>query len=149
MLNLHSSSAVCFTHHGWSGFPCLFAIFIFFKGRWFTLWAIVGRLLLSLVLFWPYSLSFHSLFYTISLILAPSTLSLHIFLDRFTMQASGEEESRLDAPFARQLRGRIRVRAGELEIGGYIWCCRMCSRGDGKKLQFCLQGMEAGYQCGV
>jgi len=42
------------------------------------------------------------------------------------MQASGEEESRLDAPLARQLRGRIRVRAGELEIGGYIWCSRMC-----------------------
>lgn len=32
---------------------------------------------------------------------------LHIFLDRFTIKENREEESRLDAPFARQLRGRM------------------------------------------
>lgn len=130
-LNLLSSSAVCFAHHGWSGFPCLFAIFIFFKGRWFTLWAIVIRSSSSLPRSLSASLSVFSLsfLYHLSLLFLSSLHlppSPHIFLDRFTMQASGEEESRLDAPFARQLRGRIRVRAGELEIGGYIWCGRMC-----------------------
>lgn len=82
---------LCVSHISWSGFSCIFAIFIFFKGRWFTLWAIVIR---SSSLFSPsllpsLSLFFLFHFYTIyrSYFSHSRTFhTLHIFLDRFTLQ---------------------------------------------------------------
>lgn len=65
---------------------------------------------LSLSLFYPLSVFFSLTGSLFAPLHAPAGLSRHIFLDRFTIKANSKEESRLDAPFARQLRGRMCVR---------------------------------------
>lgn len=65
---------------------------------------------LALSLFYPLSVFFSVTSSLFPLLHAPAALSCHIFLDRFTIKANSKEESRLDAPFARQLRGRMCVR---------------------------------------
>lgn len=65
---------------------------------------------LSLSLFDPLSVFFLVTISLFALLHGPTALSCHIFLDRFTIKANSKEESRLDAPFTRQLRGRMCVR---------------------------------------
>lgn len=99
--------------------PCLFhtprlpglscPVFICFKGRWFTLWAMqLGCLILYSLCPSPCpTRSLSSLQFSPSCTYCPFP---PYFLYRFTIKTNSKEESRLDTPFTRQLRGRMYVR---------------------------------------
>lgn len=111
------SFALCLFHTSrLSGVSCPFAVFICFKEIWFTQWAMqLGRLLLFHILrcfslFYPLSVFFAVTIFFLLSATHPLPFPAIYFLERLIIKAKSEKESRLDAPFARQLRGRMCVR---------------------------------------